>query len=418
MHDFKFKKGELHCEGVPLGKIAREAGTPLYVYSSETLTNHYRRLDKAFGSVPHMICYSVKSNSNIAICRALAREGAGFDIVSGGELRRVLKAGASPDEVVFAGVGKTAEEIAAALKKGILFFTVESVGELEAIGAAAGRLRRTARVAVRVTPDVDARTHHYITTGRKKNKFGLDPERARLAYEKMLGMKWIDPVGIQMHIGSQITETEPYVKAIRRLRPLIRRVGNMGIYLKYFDIGGGLGIVYDEETPSTARKFASAVLPEIEGLGMFLVLEPGRFIAGNAGVMLTRVLYVKRSFGKTFVVVDAAMNDLIRPSLYDAYHRIVPVKRGGRRKIVADVVGPVCESGDFFAKERKMAEPEPGDLLAVMSAGAYGFSMSSNYNSRRRAAEVLVKGRRFEVIRERESYGDLTRLEKIPDYLK
>ena len=418
MHDFAYREGTLCCEGVRLERIAGRVGTPVYVYSRATLTGHYRRLDRAFRSVPHMICYSVKSNSNIAVCAVLAREGAGFDVVSGGELRRALKAGADPGTVVFAGVGKTEEEIAYALRKGILFFTVESLGELEVIASTARRTGRKARISVRVTPDVDARTHRYVTTGKRGNKFGLDPGPALEAYAMAARTGWIEPFGIQMHIGSQITETGPYVKAVRRLRPLIRRITKAGVELRCLDMGGGMGIVYRDETPATAKRFAAAVLPEIRDLGMFLVIEPGRFIAGNAGVLLTRVLYVKEGAGKTFVIVDAGMNDLIRPSLYGSYHEIVPVKKGGGRRIRADIVGPVCESGDFFALDREIRRPVPGDLLAVMSAGAYGFSMSSNYNSRRRPAEVLVSGRRFEVVRERETYGDLMRRERIPFFLK
>ena len=418
MHDFKYRGNKLFCEGVSCERLAREFGTPLYVYSHATLMGHYRRLDEAFADVPHLICYSVKSNSNIAVCRALALAGAGFDVVSGGELARVLKAGADSGRIVFAGAGKTEDEIAGALEKEILFLTVESVGELETIERVAKRLGKIAGIALRVKPDVDPHTHRYLTTGRAENKFGLDLEQARFAYEKAMGMRRVIPIAIQMHIGSQITETEPYVRAIRKVRPLVRQLLGMGVPLRFFDFGGGLGIVYRGETPATAKKFAAAILPEVRDLGLHLILEPGRFIAGNAGILLAKVLYVKRGRIKNFVIVDAGMNDLVRPSLYGAYHEIVPARKSARRAVVADVVGPVCESGDFLGRERKIPEPSPGDVLAVMGAGAYGFSMSSNYNSRPRAAEVLVHGRRYELIRERESVRDLMRGEKIPAFLR
>lgn len=417
MHDFSYIKGALHCERVPVNRIAKACGTPVYVYSRATLERHYTRLDEAFASVPHRICYSVKSNSNLAVCRLLARRGAGFDVVSEGELRRALRAGAKPGEIVFAGVGKTADEIAYAVKKGILFFTVESLPELEQIGTIARKLRRTARIGIRVNPGVDAHTHDYITTGKEENKFGLDSSSALEAYRRAMKLAYVEPVAVQMHIGSQITETGPYVEAIRQVRPLIDTLKHEGMPIRFFDIGGGLGIIYRDEKPSTARRFAAAVLPEVKGLGMELIIEPGRFIAGNAGILVTRVLYVKKTPVKNFVIVDAGMNDLIRPSLYEAYHEVRPVKRSRRKKIVADIVGPICESGDFLAKDRELPLPEEGDLLAVLSSGAYGFTMSSNYNSRCRAAEVLVHGSHYDVVRERERYSDLMRGEWIPGYL-
>lgn len=418
MHEFTYRRGVLCAESVPLDVLARRFGTPLYVYSRATLTGHFERLDRAFATVPHLICYSVKSCSNLAVLKTLARAGSGFDIVSGGELHRALAAGADPGTIVFAGVGKTEGEIAAALRAGILFLTVESLAELEAIGRTAERLRTTARIAFRVTPDVDPHTHRYITTGKAENKFGLDLARARAAYRKAVAMRRVRPVAVQMHIGSQIVETGPYVEALRKVLPLVRELLRAGVPLECLDIGGGLGIIYRDETPATADRFAAAVLPEIKGLGLKLVLEPGRFIAGNSGVLLTRVLYLKKGAARDFVIVDAAMNDLIRPSLYGAYHEILPVRKGRGREITADVVGPVCESGDFLAKDRAMREPRPDDLLAVMGAGAYGFSMSSNYNSRPRAAEVLVSGSRAWLVREREGYEDLVRGEKIPGFLK
>ncbi|MCX6356410.1 MAG: diaminopimelate decarboxylase [Candidatus Aureabacteria bacterium] len=418
MHDFNYRRGRLFCEDVPLDRIAREVDTPTYIYSHATLMGHYGRLDRAFAPIPHLICYSVKSNSNIAIVHTLAKAGAGLDIVSRGELHRALKAGVSPRRIVFAGVGKTGEEIALAVEKGILFISVESLPELELIERVARARGKVAAIAFRIKPGVDPHTHRYIATGRAENKFGLDLECARAAYARAMAMKHVIPIGIQMHIGSQITDPAPYVRAIRKVLPLIAALRGMGIPLRFFDIGGGLGIVYRDETPATAARFAAQVIPEVAPIRLTLVLEPGRFIAGSAGVLLTKVLYFKKGKSKNFVIVDAAMNDLIRPSLYGAYHDIVPVRTTKARRIVADIVGPVCESGDFLGTGRKIPEPESGDLMAVMGAGAYGFSMSSNYNSRRRAAEVLVRGRRFEIIRARERWEDLTRLERIPEFIR
>ncbi len=418
MHEFSYRGGRLCAESVPLEDLARRFGTPLYVYSHATLTGHFERLDRAFAGVPHLICYSVKSCANLAVLKTLANAGAGFDIVSGGELRRALATGVGPEKIVFAGVGKTEEEIAAALRRRILFLTVESLAELETIERVAARLRLVARIAFRVTPDVDPHTHRYITTGKAENKFGLDLARAREAYRKAMRLRHVRPTALQMHIGSQIVETGPYVEALRKVLPLARVLLRDGVPLERLDIGGGLGIIYRDETPATADRFAAAVLPELEGLGLKLVLEPGRFIAGNSGVLLTRVLYRKKGGARDFVIVDAAMNDLIRPSLYGASHEILPLRKGKGRTITADVVGPVCESGDFLAKDRRMREPRPGDLLAVMGAGAYGFAMSSNYNSRRRAAEVLARGARAWLVRKRERYEDLVRGERIPAFLE
>lgn len=417
MHEFAYRGGALCAEAAPLEELARKFGTPLYVYSHATLTGHFERLDRAFAPVPHLICYSVKSCSNLAVLKTLANAGAGFDIVSGGELHRALASGADPGKIVFAGVGKTGEEISAALRAGILFLTVESLAELDAIERVAARLRATARIAFRITPDVDPRTHRYVTTGKAENKFGLDPSRVRDAYRRAMRCRHVRPTAVQMHIGSQIIDTGPYVEALRKVLPLVRELLRAGVPLEHLDIGGGLGIIYRDENPATADRFASAVLPELQGLGLKLVLEPGRFIAGNSGVLLTRVLYLKKSGAKNFVITDAAMNDLIRPSLYGAYHEILPVRKGRGRPVVADVVGPVCEAGDFLAKDRKMREPRPGEYLAVMGAGAYGFTMSSNYNSRRRPAEVLVRGARAWLVRERETYEDLVRGERIPAFL-
>ncbi len=417
MHDFHYRGPDLFCEDVRVADIAKEIGTPLYVYSRKTLTDHYRKLDEAFASIAHLICYSVKANSNLAVLDVLLRQGAGLDIVSEGELCRAKRAGADLSKIVFAGVGKSQAEIVAALKAGILCFTVESDAELSRIEQIAKSLDRKAPVSMRVNPDVDAHTHRYITTGKKHSKFGMDFAGAGKLYRKALRSEFLDPIGVQMHIGSQITRTRPYVQAIVKMAEFIKKLRKLGVPLQFFDIGGGLGIVYDEEKPSTAAEFAEAVLPHLRQIGLKVMMEPGRFICGNAGILVSRVEFLKKVPGKTFVIVDAAMNDLIRPSLYDAYHRIVPVtkNRCGSRKV--DVVGPVCESGDFFAKNRTISSLESGDFVAIMGAGAYGFTMSSNYNSRPRSAEVLVGANRYEIVRERESLDSLMALEKIPTFV-
>ena len=412
MHDFVFRDDQLYCEDVSLSQIAEEAGTPCYVYSHKTLTDHYRKLNQAFQSVDHMVCYSVKSNSNLAVLDTLAKAGSGFDIVSGGELFRALKVGADPRKIVFAGVGKTADEIEYALKNQIYFFTVESFPELEEIDAVAQRMGKVANVAIRVNPDVDPKTHQYTSTGKAENKFGLDMPKTIEAYQKALTLKGVRPMALHMHIGSQIVDTKPYQEAVKKIMPLISKLKDMGVKLEALDIGGGLGIVYKEEAPSTAEDFAKTVLPLIKDLGLKILVEPGRFIAGNAGALLTKVLYLKVNPVKNFVIVDAGMNDLIRPSLYGAYHEIIPVVKQPVATVVSDVVGPICESGDFFSKDRPLPAVEPGDILAIMSAGAYGFTMSSNYNTRPRACEVMVKGGQFSVVREREVYEDLLKGEK------
>ena len=413
MHDFKHKGSKLYCEKVPVEKIAQKAGTPVFIYSKNTLLDHYRKLDKAFESIPHLICFSVKTNSNVAVCKTLIDEGAGLDIVSGGELFRAKKAGAKSNKIVFAGVGKTEKEIEDALRSNILFFTVESISELELINKTAKRLRVKAPIALRVNPDIDPKTHKYITTGKKGSKFGLDLGISRKVYAQCKKYPHIKPVGIHLHIGSQITKAEPFVKAIKKVLPLVKELKKSIKTFKYFDLGGGLGIVYDKEKPTTAKNFAKAILPLIKGLNLTLVLEPGRFIAGNAGILTAKVLYLKQSGKKNFVIIDGAMNDLIRPSFYEAYHNILSVTKKTGKTISADIVGPICESGDFLALNRKIKKPKQGDLLAVMSAGAYGFSMSSNYNSRPRAAEVLVDKNRFKIIKQRETYNDLIRNESL-----
>lgn len=418
MQNFKYLNNQLYCEKVPVQKIAQRLGTPLFIYSRKSLIDHYRELDQAFKSVPHTICYSIKSNSNIAVCRTLAKEGSGFDIVSGGELHRALKSGADAKKIVFASVGKTPVEIETAIKKGILFFSVESFPELEQINLIAKKLDKKARIALRINPDVEPETHKYITTGKKGTKFGLDRNTCRMIYHNSRKYSHIKPVGIQMHIGSQIKKPKPYGDALRKITPLVTELKSIFPEFKYLDIGGGFGITYKDEKPASAERFAETILPYVKNLGLHLILEPGRFISGNAGILATKVLYIKQIPDKNFVIIDSAMNDLLRPSLYEAYHHISPVIKNSSRKITADIVGPVCESGDFLAKGRSIPVPTPGSFLAVFSAGAYGFSMSSNYNSRPRAAEVMVNGNKYSVIRERETFKDLIKGEKFPSWLK
>lgn len=409
MNHFKRKGGDLHCEDVPLELIADHVGTPTYVYSNATLRRHARVMQAPFKGMPHLVCFSVKACSNLAILGLLREEGLGFDIVSGGELFRAKKAGADPKKVVFSGVGKTPEEIDEALKAGILMFNVESEAELVMIDAVAGMRKTRAPVGLRINPDVDPKTHKYIATGLKDSKFGIPRQRARAAYRLAKSLPNLDVVGLDCHIGSQLTDVAPFLEAIKRLRLLIDEIAQDGVRIRYLDLGGGLGITYRDETPPDPAAYGKALRRALEGLDVTLLLEPGRVLVGNAGVLLSRVVLVKDADTKRFVVADAAMNDLIRPALYDAHHEIEPVARPRRTRELVDVVGPVCESGDFLAKDRQLPRVLPGEVLAVRSVGAYGFSMASNYNSRPRAAEVLVDGGRFRVIRERETYKDLVR---------
>lgn len=414
MHDFIYKKNELYCERVSVEKIAREVGTPFYLYSRHTFENHFRVFDYAFSSIPHLTCFSVKSNFNLTILRLMALLGSGADVVSGGELYRALLAGISPKKIVYSGVGKKEDEIIYGLEADILMFNVESPQEITLINRVAGKLKKKARIALRVNPDIDPLTHPYISTGLKENKFGINLEEALHEYNRARKLKNLEIIGIACHIGSQILEVTPFIEALKKIKELRNNLNKMGLSINYLDLGGGLGITYESEEPPHPREYAAKLLEELKGLKINLILEPGRVIAGNAGILVTRVLYTKKSYGKNFVIVDAAMNDLIRPSLYGAYHKIQPVKKEQRGKIIADLVGPVCESGDFFAKNRLMQKFKAGDLIAIMGTGAYGFSMSSNYNSRPRIAEILVDKERFFIIRERESYEDLILREKIP----
>jgi diaminopimelate decarboxylase len=413
MNYFTYKDNQLFAEDVAVSALAARLGTPLYIYSARTLRRHYRVLSEAFKGTDHLICFAMKALSNLSILKLFGDLGAGFDIVSVGELMRCLRAGADPAKIVFSGVGKTDEEIEAALKAKILMINVESRPELHRVSAVAQRIGLQAPVSLRVNPDLDPGTHPHISTGHRDSKFGIPLSQVDEYYAEAKNLPNLELVGLSTHIGSQITDTAPFTEEGSKLAAIVGRLRNEGIALKYLDIGGGLGIPYLEEPPSPAE-YGKAVLPPIAGLGLKIIAEPGRVIVGNAGVLVTKVLYNKETDVKRFVVVDAAMNDLIRPVLYEAYHNIQPVKKIAAPKIVtADIVGPVCESGDFLAQAREMPEPKPDDLLAVMSAGAYGAVMASNYNSRPRLPEILVDGADAHVIRERDSFEDIIRNEKI-----
>ena len=426
MHSFHYQDGQLHCENVSLQSLADTHGTPLYVYSSHTLRDHYQRLDQALEGLDHHVCYAVKANSNLSVLRLLGELGSGFDIVSGGELHRVIQAGGDPSTCTFAGVGKTRGEIEYALKHKIYCFNVESIAELEFINTIAGEMGVVAPVAVRVNPNVDAKTHKYISTGKSENKFGIDFEAVPDLYERAENFPHLLLRGLQMHIGSQLRSIKPFIEAIERIAPLAREL-KADHNLEFFSIGGGVGIIYEEslasgspewwanqdEAPLTIEQYASEIVPRLKDLGLKILLEPGRYIAGNAGVLLTSCLYEKTGSAKTFKVVDAGMNDLIRPALYEGHHEIVPLRESanvGRQ--VADVVGPICETGDFFCQDRDLADFKEGDVIALMSAGAYGFTMASNYNSRPMPAEILVDGNESRVIRKRQTLDDLIDLER------
>ena len=432
MHSFHYRNGRLHCEGADLDQVAQKFGTPLYVYSAATIRDHYRRLDAALADVDHLICYAVKANSNRAILDLLAREGAGFDIVSGGELFRVLAAGGDPTKCTFAGVGKSREEIEYALEHHVHSFNVESEAELEYINQIAASKGVGAPIALRANPDVEAHTHKYVSTGRSENKFGIALDRLSAVYQRAAQMPNITIRGVQMHIGSQITKTQPFTEAIEKIAPIVRELKER-YAIEFVSIGGGMGIVYKralesgtgkwwherggEDSAFSVADYAAAIIPPLRSLGVRVLLEPGRFLIGNAGVLLTRVRHLKQTEHKKFLIVDAGMNDLIRPALYQSYHEIVPVREPENSSHeTVDVVGPVCESSDFFAQDRELPEMEEGDLAAVMSAGAYGFVMASNYNSRPLPAEVLVSGDKFALIRERQTQMDLVRGECDPRF--
>ena len=406
---FSYRHGALHCEGVSLARLVDAVGTPAYVYSTAAMLASYRAYDAAFADIPHLICYALKANSNLGVIATLARAGAGADIVSGGELHRALRGGVPPKKIIFSGVGKTRDEMREALKADILMFNVESLSELRVLDDVAREMGARAPVALRVNPDVDPQTHAYVATGLKTSKFGIPYTQALAAYEEAARRPGLEVVGAQMHIGSQLTRSAPFADATARLGALVKTLRERRIEISMLDLGGGLGIRYRDETPPTHAEYATALLPALRELGVTVVLEPGRSIVGNAGALVTRVLYHKSTDAKNFVVVDAAMNDLIRPAFYDSYHEILPVTapRAGATKEIADVVGPICESGDFFARDRELTRPEEGDLLAFMSAGAYGFVMASNYNSRPRPVEVLVDGDHYTLVRRRETFEDL-----------
>lgn len=418
MHDFKFKNGELYCEGVKVRDVAARVGTPFYLYSHNTLRDHFTKIQKAFAPVSPLICFAMKSNDNLAVLKTLANLGAGFDIVSGGELKKALRTGVDASKIVFASVGKTGEEITDAINAGILLFNVESLPELEEIHRIAQKMNKKPKVALRINPDVKALTHAKITTGTLKNKFGIDLQTARRILKAGAKYPNVKLSGLHIHIGSQITTRAPFIKALKKVLEFLDVLKKDRITLEYLDIGGGLGIIYKDEQPQTAQDFADAVLPYLRKTGLKIIMEPGRFIVGNAGILVTKVLYLKDNGFKKFLIVDAGMNDLIRPALYDAYHEIVPVIETGARKVKMDIVGPICESADFFGKDRMFPVLKNGDLVAVMSAGAYGYVMSSNYNVRGRPAEVLVKEDKFEITKQRETFEDLMRGEVIPAFLE
>nr|HID59333.1 diaminopimelate decarboxylase [Desulfobacterales bacterium] len=417
MHHFFYHDGHMFCEEVLVSSIAESVGTPFYLYSHATLKHHFITFNKAVSDVPHLICFSAKSNSNLAILKLFASLGSGLDIVSGGELYRGLKVGIPPHKIVYSGVGKREDEIEFALKSSILMFNIESFQELEAVNRCAKRLKTRAQIALRVNPDIDPRTHPYISTGLKKNKFGICMNEAKEAYQAARRLSHIKIIGVDCHIGSQVLDVEPFMDAFKRLKRLIEDLQSTGIEIRYLDLGGGLGITYDHELPPHPNEYGKAILKTVGDIPVTLIFEPGRVIVGNAGILVTRVLYVKIGEKKNFIIVDAGMNDLIRPALYDAYHAINPVKKDKDATFIADVVGPICESSDFLAKDRRLPRVEPGDLLAVMSAGAYSFTMASNYNSRPRVPEVMVKKDQFYVIRKREDYEDLIAGESIPEFL-
>ncbi|OPY14075.1 MAG: Diaminopimelate decarboxylase [Syntrophus sp. PtaB.Bin001] len=417
MNDFTYKEQQLWCENVPVNKIAEEVGTPFYLYSYSTLRNHFRVFTKAFADVPHIVCFAVKANSNLAVLKALIAEGGGVDIVSGGELFRALQAGVDPGKVVYSGVGKRVDEIEYALRSGILMFNVESLQELEVINLCAQDLGVKAGIALRVNPDVDPKTHPHISTGLKENKFGIDIERSLETYRQARSLQNLDIKGVSCHIGSQVTRLSPFLEALDRLSNLVRQLQEEDFDIRYVDLGGGLGITYDQEVPPHPAEYAQAIMAASRDLECTFVFEPGRVIVGNAGILVARVLYTKSNDNKNFIIVDAGMNDLVRPSLYNSFHAIRPVIEDNRKEIVADVVGPICESGDYLAKGRKIPAFQRGELMAVFSAGAYGFTMASNYNSRPRIPEVMVKDNQYYVVRKRETYADLIKHEEIPSFL-
>ncbi len=418
MNFFHYKNEELWCEEIPIKDIAAALGTPFYLYSYRTINHHFKVFDESFAGIPHLVCFAAKANSNLAILRMIAHLGGGVDIVSGGELYRALQAGVDPRKIVYSGVGKKKSEIEYALASNILLFNVESAQELAVINACAGQLRKKAAIALRINPDVDPRTHPHISTGLKENKFGLAVEEALEQYRLAKSFAHVEVTGISCHIGSQVTQMTPFLEAFGEIKKALQLLQANGTVIKHIDLGGGLGIRYDQEEPPLPAEYARALLAANNDNDCTFIFEPGRVIVGNAGILVTEVLYTKVNNGKNFIIVDAGMNDLIRPSMYSSYHEIRPLRKKRGEEAVADVVGPICESGDFLAKKRKLPLYQPGELMAVMSAGAYGFTMSSNYNSRPRVPEVLVKDDRYFQIRKREAYSDLLRGEEVPEFLR
>jgi diaminopimelate decarboxylase len=407
MNHFEYRNGSLFAEDMRVTALAKEYGTPLYIYSAATIKRHFKAFDSAFDGLDHMTCYSVKANSNLSVLKMLAEQGAGMDIVSGGELYRALKVGVAPEKIVYSGVGKRSSEIRQALEAGILLFNVESVAELLKINEIAKEMDTIAKVSFRVNPDVDPQTHPYISTGMQKNKFGLDIQHSLEAYKMTADLDHVEAVGMDCHIGSQLTSIDPFLEALEKLLDFYKELKGFGIDIQYLDLGGGLGISYDDEEPPHPNEFGRALTYMLKDVPLKVILEPGRVIVGNAGIMVTEVLYTKSNPTKNFLIVDGAMNDLVRPSLYGSYHRIAEVEENGRKAEEYDVVGPICESSDFLARERELPRVVDGERLVVYSAGAYGFTMSSNYNSRPRACELMVDGDTVSVARKRETYEDL-----------
>ncbi len=413
MDFFDYKENELYCEDVKIADIAAQIGTPCYIYSYETLKRHFLAFDNAFSTKSHLTCFSVKANSNLSVLKTFYELGSGFDIVSGGELFRVSQIGCKGDKIVYSGVGKTEDEIKYALSNNILMFNVESFDELYKINKIAKSMNKKAPVSLRVNPDVDPQTHPKISTGLKKNKFGVNIKNAIKWYKEALELEYINPIGVDCHIGSQLTKISPFVDALKKVVNLINSLKETGITIKYLDIGGGLGVKYKDEVPPTPEQYAEAIIDTVKNLDITLIMEPGRVLVANAGIFVSKVLYKKKGDIKNFIIVDGAMNDLIRPTLYEAYQEIIPVKKTNKEKIKADIVGPICETGDFLGQDRTLEYLDNNSLIAVKSAGAYGFTMSSNYNSRPRVPEIMVKGNKFYIIRERETYSDLIKGEVI-----
>ncbi|MFH0754444.1 MAG: diaminopimelate decarboxylase [Candidatus Omnitrophota bacterium] len=418
IHDFYYKKNELYCENVKVSSIVKQIGSPLYIYSHHTLVEHYRKIVAAFKAVDPIVCFAMKANSNLAVLKTLVNEGAGFDIVSGGELQKARLVKADMSRIVYASVGKTDQEIVDAIKSRILLFNVESLPELKNINRIAGIMKKSVQVALRVNPDIDAPTHEKINTGSLKKKFGIDLKTARAIFLDQVKYRHVRINGVHIHIGSQITQGSPFVAAIKKTLAFVDALDAAGVKIEYFDIGGGLGIFYKDEMPQTAVEYAKKILPLLHGRKFRLIMEPGRFIVGNAGIFITKKLYIKDNGVKKFMIVDAGMNDLVRPSMYGAYHEIIPLKVSKAKKVMCDVVGPICESGDVFAYDRDVADVKDGEYLALLSAGAYGYSMSSNYNVRPRVAEVMVKDSQWALVQERETFKELVAGSHIPEFVR